>query len=74
MFQSLSAIGLTKHDVDVLAKALVPKENQSLCSQLNSLPTKNILFVKVSLHAPKNLLLVRVQTGWVGFQNKIRQT
>jgi hypothetical protein len=62
------------HGVDVLAKALAPKENQSPCSQLNSLPTKNILSVKVPLHAPKNLLLVRVQTDWVGFLNKIRQT
>jgi hypothetical protein len=50
------------HGVDVLAKVPVPKENQSLYSQLNSLPTKNILSVKVSLHAPTNLLLVRVQT------------
>jgi hypothetical protein len=50
------------HGVDVLAKALVPIKNQTQCNQLNSLPTKNILSVKVSLHAPKNLLLVRAQT------------
>jgi hypothetical protein len=62
MYQNLFAIGWAMHGVDVLAKVPVPKENQSLYSQLNSLPTKNILSVKVSLHAPTNLLLVRVQT------------
>jgi hypothetical protein len=62
MCQNLFAIDWAKHAVDVSARAPAPKENQSLCSQLNSLPTKNILSVKVSLHAPTNLLLVRVQT------------
>jgi hypothetical protein len=50
------------HVVDVLAKALVPIKNQSLCSRLNSLPTKNIWFLTVVVRVPANLLPVHAQT------------
>jgi hypothetical protein len=74
MCQNLFAIDWAKHVADDLARAQVPKENPSLCNQLNSLPTKNILFSIVVVHAQWNLLAVRVQIDRVRFLNKIHQT
>jgi hypothetical protein len=74
MCQNLFAIGWARHVFDLFARAQVPKENPSLCNQLNNLPTKNILFSIVVVHAQWNLLAVHVQTNRVRFLNRIHQT
>ena len=74
MFLSLSAIGWARHDVDVSAMGWVPIKNQTLCSLLNSLPTKNIWYATISLHVQCPLLPVRAEINWVVCQNKIYQT
>ena len=62
------------HEFDQLPKAQAPKENHDRCSQLNSLSTKNILFLKVAVHVPQIPLPVHGQIDLVLFQNKKRQT
>ena len=74
MCQNLFAIGWATHVFDLSAKAQVPIKNPSLCNQLNNLPTKNILFLIVVVHAQWNLLPVHVQINRVRFLNRIHQT
>jgi hypothetical protein len=74
MYQNLFAIGWAMHVVDDFAKGWVPIKNPNQYNLLNSSPTKNIWYDLVRKHAQCYELGIRVQTSWVLFRNKIRQT
>ena len=74
MCQSLVGVGLPRHGVDVLAKAQVPKENQSQCSPISNLQTKRNVYDSAVVLVQWYLLPAHAQTNWAFFQNKIHQT
>ena len=70
-----------KHDADWAMCAYIgfptvpaPIKNPNLYSQLNSRPTRNIVFDSVIEHVQYHELLAHVQTDWAWFQNKKYQT
>ena len=74
MFQNPCDAGLPRRVVGVLATAQAPKENPSLCSLLNNLPTRNILCDLIALRVQYYLLPAHEQTTLVSDLNKIHQT
>ena len=74
MCPSLVDVGLPRHAADVLAKAQVPKENQSQSSQISNLQTKRNVYDSAVVPVQWYLLPAHAQTNWALFQNKIHQT
>ena len=74
MCPSLVGVDLPKHDVDVLARALAPKENQSQRSPISNLQTKRTVYDFAVVLVQWYLLPAHAQTNWALFQNKIHQT
>lgn len=74
MFQNLFATGWAMHVVDAVARVEAPKENPTLCSPLNSSPTKSILSLKSLVRVQLNQLIAHAGIDWVFALNKKHQT
>ena len=62
------------HELDVIARAQVPKGNQSHCSPISSLPTKNIVCYLTLLRVQCCQRISHAGTVRVWVLNKIHQT
>ena len=68
------AIGWAMHVVDVFAKAVVHKGNQTLCNPLSMKPSRRIVCGQVVVPARWIQPVAHVETDRAWFQYKIRQT